>query len=215
MNNPQYILLTIVNIIAPDPRKPGLANITVVQPPVKKLYPLPLQFTCEQGAAPDRARAEIELGQLIFRCEELFYDVVDAIEMAGAADDTVVRVANRERIAGASAKAVLDPAFGQVAERAMQAAEEAEEAGAIRWDEAMRFKDADFAGRKPEAGDLRIVPSSDVWIFQARNLMQPEGDGFEWTRDSIPSELRSEYGSAEAARAAAKIAGFARKLVDA
>lgn len=206
--NPQYILLTVVNVITPNQQRQGTANIAVINPPLRKLFPLPVEVNKEQGAADDRARAELQFGPVVVRVAELFEDVVDAIDKAGAENRTVVRVINRGAIQIASAQVALDNL----------------PPGVVRWDEAMQTSGENTGApavganveHKPSNGDLRIIVGSDGagmnWQVEARQLLKD--DSWRWQRNLAPVELRASYSSRDAALSAIKAAGYIRRLVE-
>lgn len=211
---PHYVVVEIINVIVPDPRKPGTAHMQVLQPPVRKLFPLPMQLTQEQNAAPGKARAEIEIptptGAMVLRTVELFDDVLQAVEDANSYGKLIARPVQREKIGQAAHIALATSVLGEEAtEKALQAAKEA---GAIRWDEAM----PKVGGSK--IGDLRIMPDEmggfRVEIFAFDELPPADQpDAKAWGRNGLPRELARSFSSVNEARIAIRTAGYGRRLV--
>lgn len=108
MTNPSYILLTVKKITVPTQRGPAPSQSTLLNPVVRKLFPLPLAVSMAQHGR----EAEIDAGAgMVLTMAEDFNDVLAAIESAAASGKYIVRPIQR----GAIEASVLpfDPAVGQ------------------------------------------------------------------------------------------------------
>jgi hypothetical protein len=103
MTGPAYVLATVTVVIMPDPRKPNLHQMSNIQPPLVRLFPLPMLITRQQhrDAASGEYHAEFELGGVVVRVLETFDDVLKAISDAAKAGEPIARPIGRARIAGA------------------------------------------------------------------------------------------------------------------
>ena len=208
MNNPQYIVLSIAQIITVG--RDGKAQMKILQPPPRKLFPLPMMITCEQNAAPGKARVEIEMPDHIFRCEQLFDDAVAAISRAYDEDVAVARCPDRTAIEAAGARAILDTTMGEEAtEKALQAAKEA---GAVRWDEAMPM--VGFPHKEPKAGDLALRAAAGGEGWHVRIFIVNDDKSWEWGVDGLPRELQRVFSTQNEARLAVRTAGYGRRLIE-
>lgn len=242
MTQPSYILLTVKKITVPTKSGPAPSQSTILQPPILKLFPLPMSMNRSQHGR----EVEVDAGAgMILTMAEDFNDVLEALESAATAGKYIVRPLQR----GAIQASVLpfDPAVGRqidsatkIVEGVIAGAEDfARRAeGAKHQDEKAELSpedrakiDAALAKHKERAGpptpraitsgDLRIFNNDDApgfWIETA-NFSQDNVEGgkpiFEWSRFGVPPELLTIYESAEAARQAVKVAGYIRRLVEA
>lgn len=234
MTFPQYIVLTVVNVIAPNPQRQGTAQIQVINPPLRKLFPLPFEGNAEQGATPDRARFELTAPPLTIRCAETFGDVVAAIEEAAQNGQAIARPFQRKAIETAAHIAVAETVMGKDGlEKQLQEAgmtrigpgSSSTDRNAVRWDEVMPKE-----LHEPKPGDLRItnvVPQDSgqvdwrVQICSGRHEAKRE-DGsaaavavWKWGEESdVPAEIRRRYSTRDEARLAVRTAGYGRRLIE-
>lgn len=194
MTYPSYIKLTVTKVTMPGNR-PGLMQTTHLQPPVVKLFPLPMGISRQQTGEP---YAEVSDGPgITLTCAEHFDDVVAAIEEASSRGDVVVKPIQREAIAAAVAGSV--EALRATLSENMAAIPAA-------------LVDAAQNVGTPRTGDLRIVPAGDNWQVEYRVV--DEDGNWEWTRNGPAlSELRATFETREAAVEAVRVAGYIRRLV--
>jgi hypothetical protein len=210
MTYPTYIKLTLTKVTTPAPgNRQGMMHQTHLQPPIVKMFPLPLAIGKQQTGEPF---AEVDLAPGVTgTCAEHFDDVVQAIEDASSRGDIVVKPVQREAIAAAVAGSLkaIESALG-----GMGYAKAAPSTG----DESITWNDAGMGEALPEpkAGDLRMFASDSgeqprVWI----EIRAKEGDGWSWVRDGVPNDLKASFDTIEAAARAIKVAGYSRRLVNA
>jgi hypothetical protein len=103
MPGPQYIRLTAVRILQPKPKGNVVEMLhTVLQPPVAQLLPLPAAFNCAQ----QDGRTEHDRGNMVVVYQELFADVLQAIEDAAHAGRCIAIPMNATQLASAVAAAL-------------------------------------------------------------------------------------------------------------
>jgi hypothetical protein len=98
MTSPHYILLTVKKITIPTPRGPAPSQSTMLNPVVRKLFPLPLSIQMAQHGR----EAEVDVGTgMVLTMAEDFNDVLAALESAAAAGKYIVRPMQRGAIQAA------------------------------------------------------------------------------------------------------------------
>jgi hypothetical protein len=186
--NPQYIKLTAVKVMilpGPNDRRQNVAQMTVLNPHVQQLIPLPQTFTKD----PVTGQTQIDRGPVVTTYREQFDDVLQAISDAATFGGAIAAPINREKLAEAAASArplpapMLHPTMQEVVETAVngvKAALDAEEVAKFssveelmadlndeqmdengpRWNDFAQT-DGENVGepkykRQPRVGDLRI-----------------------------------------------------------
>lgn len=242
MTSPHYIILTVKKITIPTRSGPAPSQSTMLNPVVRKLFPLPIAISMAQHGR----EAEVDAGAgMVLTMAEDFNDVLAALESAAAAGEYIVRPMQRGAIEAAVfpigrtleqdiedathiAQAVHDGA--EDFQRMAEGAKHQDELPAARIAREMRegtaeFVSADRAGpptpRAPQAGDLKIVSlpnQGEFWIEvlnHSPDCVEGKTPIFEWSRFGVPPELLPIYSSADAARQAVKLAGYVRRLIEA
>lgn len=99
--NPQYIKLTAVKVMilpGPNDRRQNVAQMTVLNPHMQQLIPLPQTFTKD----PVTGQTQIDRGPVVTTYREQFDDVLQAISDAAAADRAIAFPIDREKLAEAA-----------------------------------------------------------------------------------------------------------------
>jgi hypothetical protein len=231
MTGPQYIRLTATRILQPQQKKDGRVEMmhTVLQPPVVRLVPLPAMF----NSAQQDGRTEHDMGNMVVSYQELFADVLQAIEDAAQAGRCIAIPMNATQLASAVTAALpkfpmpvkAGEMFDKVAfaEKATTPKNTAVEdvAGAVKvvqaadeiaqkWDDFVQTDGENTgapAARTFTTGDLRLCEAETAW-----QVLAFDGEG--WSVAHVPSELLRPYPSEGSARAAVRLAGYARRLVE-
>jgi hypothetical protein len=142
MTSPHYILLTVKKITVPTQRGPAPSQSTMLNPVVRKLFPLPIAISMAQHGR----EAEVDAGAaMVLTMAEDFNDVLAALESAAAAGKYIVRPMQR----GAIEEAVFP-----IGERSLE--QGIEDATTIV--QAVNDEAEDFQGRVKEA--VRAVEES-------------------------------------------------------
>jgi hypothetical protein len=228
MTQPHYILLTVKKITVPTRSGPAPSQSTMLNPVIRKLFPLPIAISMAQHGR----EAEIDAGTgMVLTMAEDFNDVLAALESAAAAGKYIVRPMQR----GAIEAAVIP--IGRTLEEDIESATHIAQAvhdgaedfqsrvkEAVRLVEGAKHQDelprsGPPTPRAPQAGDLRIATDGDRWWIEvcSRDTADDQGDKpiFEWSRFGVPPELMPFYEGSEAARQAVKLAGYVRRLIEA
>lgn len=103
MAGPQYIRLTAVRILQPKQKGPVVEMLhTVLKPSVTQLVPLPVMFNCSQ----QDGRTEQDRGNIVVVFQELFADVLQAIEDAAQAGRCIAIPMSADQLASAVSSAL-------------------------------------------------------------------------------------------------------------
>jgi hypothetical protein len=98
MTSPHYIILTVKKITVPTRSGPAPSQSTMLNPVVRKLFPLPIAISMAQHGR----EAEVDAGGgMVLTMSEDFTDVLAAIESAAAAGKYIVRPMQRGAIEAA------------------------------------------------------------------------------------------------------------------
>lgn len=191
---PKFLLVTIERVAQPDPRHHGKHAISVIQPPIARMYPL---FAIQLAREQNGDRLEIIDGGLVLTCREHFADTVEAIETAAASGQFVAKPMQRAAIEHAAAVSVgrIEPGGLSVIGGA----------GAAR------------APKPPQMGDLRATewPSDGKPLWMVEHYAKDEDGDYEWTRNGVMPELRARYFSKDEALEAIRVAGYSRRVYSA
>jgi hypothetical protein len=99
--NPQYIKLTAVKVMilpGPNERRQNVAQMTVLNPHMQQLIPLPQTFTKD----PVTGQTQIDRGPVVTTYREQFDDVLQAISDAATFGGAIAVPIDREKLAEAA-----------------------------------------------------------------------------------------------------------------
>lgn len=243
MTSPSYILLTVKKITVPTQRGPAPSQSTLLNPVVRKLFPLPLAVSMAQHGR----EAEIDAGAgMVLTMAEDFNDVLAALESAAASGKYIVRPIQRGAIEASvvtmdrtieNATKIADVVYAGAEDfqRRVEGAKHQDEKAELspddraKIDAALEKHKAARSGpptpRAIGAGDLRIIGDDQGFWVEVASKIEHDVDldnaspewksSFQWARFGVPPELLAIYPSADAARQAVKVAGYIRRLVEA
>jgi hypothetical protein len=154
--NPQYIKLTAVKVMilpGPNERRQNVAQMTVLNPHMQQLIPLPQTFTKD----PVTGQTQIDRGPVVTTYREQFDDVLQAISNAATFEGAIAVPIDWEKLdeAAASARPLPAPMLHPTVQEAVETA-----VNGVRWDDVVQT-DGENVGapkykRQPRVGDLRI-----------------------------------------------------------
>lgn len=217
--NPQYIKLTAVKITVPPQHRGQPAQMTMLQPPVVELIPLPCLFQKSQVDG----RTERNNGGLAVTYRESFDDVLQAINDAATFSGAIAVPIDRESIAQAAESVrplpapILPPTVQEAVEVAVngvKAAIEGEEACRGHGDPDLVVVDDkgpqwnDFAQtdgenvgapkykRQPRVGDLRIHSCEQGRYFlEQAHQGDRDAEDIIWAAPNLPFPLLRTFDS--------------------
>lgn len=216
--NPQYIKLTAVKVMilpGPNDRRQNVAQMTVLNPHMQQLIPLPQTFTKD----PVTGQTQIDRGPVVTTYREQFDDVLQAISDAATFEGAIAVPIDREKLAEAAASArplpapMLHPTVQEAVETAVngvKAALDAEEAKAeapvgevdgkgVRWDDVVQT-DGENVGapkynRQPRVGDLRVHSCEPGRYFLEQAYRHEDDADITWAAPNLPFPLLRTFDS--------------------
>lgn len=225
--NPQYIKLTAVKVMilpGPNERRQNVAQMTVLNPHMQQLIPLPQTFTKD----PVTGQTQIDRGPVVTTYREQFDDVVAAIATASSSARAIAMPINREAMAEAASDIagmvpslmrrpmpapILSPTVQEAVETAVngvKAALDAEEAKAEapagevdekgpQWNDFVQT-DGENVGapkynRQPRAGDLRIHSCEPGRYFLEQAYRHEDDADITWAAPNLPFPLLRTFDS--------------------
>jgi hypothetical protein len=193
--NPQYIKLTAVKVMilpGPNERRQNVAQMTVLNPHMQQLIPLPQTFTKD----PVTGQTQIDRGPVVTTYREQFDDVLQAISNAATFEGAIAVPIDWEKLdeAAASARPLPAPMLHPTVQEAVETA-----VNGVRWDDVVQT-DGENVGapnykRQPRVGDLRIH-SCEPGRYFLEQAHQGDGDAdIAWAAHNLPFPLLRTFDS--------------------
>jgi len=194
--NPQYIKLTAVKVMilpGPNDRRQNVAQMTVLNPHMQQLIPLPQTFTKD----PVTGQTQIDRGPVVTTYREQFDDVLQAISDAATFEGAIAVPIDREKLAEAAASArplpapMLHPTVQEAVETAVKG---------VRWDDVVQT-DGENVGapkykRQPRVGDLRIHSCEQGRYFlEQAHQGDRDAEDIIWAAPNLPFPLLRTFDS--------------------